>query len=257
MTENSLLASIETPADKPIICTICADAGLGKTSFGAAFPSPIFIRAEDGLQSIPMEKRPPAFPVVDNEQLLHAQLRALMQEDHKYKTLVIDSATALDRMFVEQVIASDTKKPKSINQALGGYGAGPAAVASMHQRVRKAAGILRDKKGMHVVFLAHADTETIEPPDSEHYTRYALRLMKKSVAPYVDDVDLVGFIKLETFMKDNKAISDGTRQLITYATAANVSKNRYGITEPLAIPFNKETSEVINPLTSFVKSLQY
>lgn len=248
-----MLNLISKPKDQPIICTICGDSGMGKTTLAATFPRPIVIRAEDGLQAIPSERRPDAFPVIATEEDLWGQLKALIQEKHDYKTLVIDSVTALERLFIQAVIDSDGKNPRSINQALGGYGAGMAAVGVMHQRVRKAAGLLRERLGMHVVFISHADTETIELPDMDPYTRYSMRLGKKSVAPYTDDVDLVGFIRLETFTSGDgerkKAISDGTRQLITYATAANVSKNRYGITEPITV------SPTENPLAKFVPVL--
>lgn len=179
---------------------------------------------------------------------------ALLQESHDYKTIIIDSVTALERLFVQHVIDSDPKKPRSINQALGGYGAGLGAVASLHQRVRKACGVLNERKGMHVVFVAHADTETIELPDEDPYTRYSLRLGKKSVAPYVDDSDVVGFLKLETFTTGDgerkKAISDGSRLLVCHATASNVSKNRFGITEPLPVKQGQ------NPLIDFVPTLK-
>ena len=76
----------------------------------------------------------------------------------------------------------------------------------------------------------------------------------KSMPAYVDDVDLVGFLKLETFTTGDgerkKAISDGTRVLIAYATAANVSKNRYGITEPLIVEAGK------NPLVDYISVLK-
>lgn len=249
----SILAKISKPADRPVIVTILGDAGMGKTSLAASFPNPIFIRAEDGLQAIPLETRPDALPLLSGADDLWEQLQALITEEHNYKTLVIDSVTALERMFIQYVIDSDPKKPKSINQAMGGYGAGLSAVATMHQRVRKAAGILNERKGMHVVFIAHAETETVELPDQDAYTRYSLRLSKKSVAPYVDDTDVVGFIRLRTFtMGDGerkKAISDGKRELVCHATASNVSKNRYGIVEPL------EVSNGINPLTSHIGSL--
>lgn len=250
----SLLESITKPKDRATIVTICGDSGLGKTSLAATFPKPIVIRAEDGLQGVPEEMRPDAFPVIKAVEDLWGQLKSLLQEEHEYKTLVIDSATALERLFISHIIESDHKKPRSINQALGGYGAGLAAVAALHQRVRKACGLLNERKGMHIVFVAHADTETIELPDQEPYTRYSLRLGKKSVAPYVDDSDLVGFLKLETFLTGDgerkKALSDGTRQLICYATAANVSKNRYGIEEEIFVPKNE------NPLINFIPSLK-
>jgi len=257
---SDLMASIAKPEDRAVMVTICGDSGMGKTSLAASFPKPIFIRAEDGLQAIPASDRPDAFPVLggakaqDAVDQLWAQMIALLQSDHEYETVVIDSVTALERLFVSAVLESDPKA-KSINQALGGYGAGLSAVASMHQRVRKAAGLLNTRKGMHVVFVAHADVETMRLPDSDDYMRYSLRLPSKSLPPYVDDVDVVGFVRLETFTKGSdgdrkKAISTGDRQLIVHATASNVSKNRYGITEPLELPQGK------NPLADIVPALK-
>lgn len=249
----SLLSSITKPEDRPVLVTILGDAGLGKTSLANTFPNPIFIRAEDGLQAIPVENRPDAFPELTCVNDLWEQFTALIKEEHNYKTVVVDSVTALERLFIEHIVDSDPKKPKSINQALGGYGAGLTAVAALHGRVRKACGLL-NKKGMNVVFIAHADTETIDLPDGEPYTRYSLRLGKKSTAPYVDDVDVVGFIKLNTFLKGDdgerkKAISDGTRILSVTATAANVSKNRYGITKDLPVIQNE------NPFSNYITGL--
>lgn len=250
----SILSSISKPADRPVIGTIIGDAGLGKTSLACTFPKPIIIRAEDGLQAIPADKRPDAFPIIHKESQLWDQLIALLQEPHDYKTVVIDSVTALERLFIQHVVESDPKNPRTINQALGGYGAGLAAVGAMHQRVRKAAGMLNERKSMNVIFVAHADTETIELPDQDPYTRYNLRLGKRSSAPYVDDSDFVGFLKLETFTTGDgerkKAISDGTRVLVTYATAASVSKNRYGITEDLIVKQGE------NPLINYIGALK-
>lgn len=250
----SILSTVSKPADRPVLITVCGDSGLGKTTLACTFPKPIVIRAEDGLQAIPVDRRPDAFPVLTGVDMLWDQLKGLMHEEHQYRTLVVDSVTALERMFSLHVVETDPKKPRGIQQALGGYGAGRDAVAAMHARVRKAAGLLAEKRGMNTVFVAHADTSRIEPPDDDAYMRYTLRLHEKSMPAYVDDVDVVGFLKLETFTTGDgdkkKAISDGTRILITHATAANVSKNRYGITEPLTV----ETG--INPLTAYIGALK-
>ena len=249
----SLMDSIETPQDRAVLVTICADSGMGKTSLAATFPKPIFIRAEDGMQSVPRQNRPDAFPVMSGTAMLWDQLKALIHDDHGYQTLVIDSVTALERLFVIEVLAKD-KNANGINQALGGYGAGTSAVGAMHQRVRKAAGLLNSKRGMHVVFIAHSDVEMMKLPDSDDYMRYSLRLPEKSLPPYVDDVDVVGFLKIETYTKGDKgerkkAFSTDQRQLIVHACAANVSKNRFGITEPL------EFVAGVNPLAAVIPAL--
>ena len=59
----SLIATAAKPADRPVLITLCGDSGMGKTSLAASFPKPIFIRAEDGMQAIPANKRPDAFQI--------------------------------------------------------------------------------------------------------------------------------------------------------------------------------------------------
>lgn len=258
---SSILDTLQTPDDRPIICTICGDAGTGKSVLAATFPKPVFIRAEDGMQSIPKVKRPPAFPLLtktataqEGVTMLFNQLLGLLSTEHDFKTLVIDSVSALDQLFTADVLERDGKA-RSINQAMGGYGAGPAAVSASHARVRKAAGLLNERKGMNVVFLAHADVETMRLPDADDYQRYSLRLPTKSLPYYVDDVDLVGFIKIVSVVRGDegerkRATSTGDREMIVHASAANVSKNRFGITEPLDVP------EGENPLYGLVPGLE-
>lgn len=250
----SLMDTISKPVDRPVMVTICGESGLGKTSLAATFPKPIFIRAEDGLQAIPAKWRPDAFPAIHDVDDLWQQMKAIIHEKHDYQTLVIDSVTALERMFGEDVLKRDGRA-KSLNQALGGYGAGFGAVGAMHQRVLRAAKLAVEERNMHVVFIAHADTETIRSPDMDDYMRYSLRLNPKySLAPYVDDVDIVGFLRLETFVKGDdgdrkKAISSGDREVVVHATPTAVSKNRFGITDLLPVRHG------INPFAGIVPGI--
>ena len=258
----SILETISKPAGRPAIITLLGDAGLGKTSTAATFPNPIFIRAEDGLQSVPEDRMPDAFPVIETVDNLWDQLKSLIREEHEYKTVVIDSVTALEYLFYKHILDTynsererDNKKPvDTINSACGGYGAGFNAVGALHGRVRKACGVLNSRKGMHVIFIAHADTETIDLPDQDAYTRYSMRLNKKSQAPYIDESDIVGFLKLKSFTRGEegrtkKAIRNGDRVIDCTASAANVSKNRFGIKELLPL------EEGVNPFAGIIKSL--
>lgn len=250
----SVLSTITKPADRSVIATITGDAGTGKTSLAATFPKPVFIRVEDGLQAIPEATRPDALPVVTKVEQLWEQLTALIKEKHDYKTVVIDSVTQLETLFAEYVIETDPKKPKSLAQANGGYGAGFGAVSAMHGRVRKAAKALNEMRNLNVIFIAHSDVTTIELPDEDPYSRYELRLHKKSVPHYVDNVDLVAYLKLETFTTGDgdrkKAMSTGNRVAICYTAAAQVSKNRFGISEPIDVELGK------NPFVNYIPTLK-
>jgi len=245
----SILATAGKPQSRPVAITILGDAGLGKTSLAATFPKPIFIRSEDGLRSVSEGMMPDAFPLIKSVDDLWAQLTALIREEHEYQTVVIDTVTTLDSIFTDYVLETDPKKPKSLNQAHGGYGAGRDMIASLHRRVRNGCGMLMDR-GMNVVFVAHAETVRIEPPDAPPYTKYAMRMNEKSTLPYIDNVDAIGFIRLETFVTGDgdvkKAVSDGTRQLVCHAMAANVSKNRFGISDPITLDIG------VNPFAQYL-----
>jgi hypothetical protein len=250
----SVLSTISKPADRAVIVTIVGDSGRGKTSLASTFPKPIVIRAEDGLQAIPVGQRPDAFPQLTKVDDLWDQLGALIREEHGYKTVVIDSVTALERLFIEDIMSRE-KPGKGMQQACGGYGNAFDVLAGMHQRVRKAAGILSERLGINVVFVGHADTIKLELPNMDPYMSYTLRLNKRSMPSYIDDVDVVGFLRLETFLKGGEderkmAISDGSRELICYATAENVSKNRYGITDPIPVKLGE------NPLEKYIPILR-
>lgn len=248
----SILEQASVPEPGPQIITFCGDAGLGKSSLAATFPKPIFIRAEDGVARVPQAFRPAALPPVRTEDQFWEQLKALVHEEHDYKTCVIDTVSAADRMFVQSILKQDGRA-KSLNQALGGYGAGFSALAAKHQQVRNAAEMMRIKRGMNVVFLAHTEVGTMRLPDMDDFSRYSLRMTHdKSLPPYLDDVDAVGFIRQRIALKGDdgerkKAISDDTRELVMHVTASNVSKNPYGITDPMEIELGK------NPLGAFVK----
>lgn len=243
------LKSLESPSKRPAIITIVGEGGMGKTSIAAMFPSPVFIRTEDGTKSIEDLKNVALFPVAEKTEDVLEAMRALFQEEHKFKTLVIDSITQLDQLIQKEIVDNDPKA-SSINQALGGYGAGYNALSAKHERIRHAAGLLNTHKNMNIVFIAHADSETVEPPDMEPYQRYTMRLHKKSVGHYSDNVDLVGFLHLKAYTigEDGKkrAGTTGERFLSCVPTPSHISKNRFGITESLKFNLGE------NPLHKYI-----
>lgn len=258
----SILSGARPSSDEPLVITICGTPGTGKTSLAATFPGPVYLiqtQGEKTPRDLPRGQRPVSIGETDTAKSLWDQLLALATEEHAYRTVIIDSVTGLESLFTDQIL-KDEPKAKSIQTAMGGYGAGRDAVAAMHHRVRKAAEVLR-RKGIHVVFIAHSDVVRIDPPDAEGYTQYSLRLHSKSMAPYVDSVDVVGFIKQATAVvgKDGepkRAIATGERVLVTYLTPTAITKNRIGIEQDIPLvrgvnPFAQWTGQA-GPVSSIL-----
>ena len=162
----------------PLICTIFGDPGLGKTSLAATFPNPIFILAEDGLKSV--SPRPHSFPLLKDVNEIFECLKYLRKEKHDYKTLVIDSISQLDQLFMAYILASDSNA-KSFASSHGGYGAPFQMLSGLHGRVRKYVGVLANELGMNTVFISHVEVENISPPDGEPYSKYDLKLSKNHI----------------------------------------------------------------------------
>lgn len=244
------LKSLSKPkADRPIIITLFGEGGMGKTTLAAMFPRPVFIRTEDGTASLTGNDEVSLFPIARSSQDVLDQIEALATQDHDFKTLVVDSITQLATLIEAEIVEADPKA-KSINQAGGGYGAGYNTAADRHRMVREWAGALAYDKGMNVVFIGHADTETLDLPDMDAFGRYTVRLHKKSLPHYTDNVDAVCMIRLKSFVRGDgdkkRAVSTGEREIICYPQASSVTKNRFDITQPL--PFSFETG---NPFDKF------
>ena len=246
------LKTLSKPSgQRPIICTLFGEGGMGKTTLAAMFPKPVvFIRTEDGTASLAGNDNVSLFPLATSTQDVLDAIEALATQKHDHKTLVIDSITQLGTLIEAEIVAADPKA-KSINQAMGGYGAGYSAAAEKHRQIRDWAGSLAYEKGMNVIFIGHADTEMLDLPDMDAFARYTVRMHKKSIPHYTDNVDLVGLIRLKTFVRGGdgdkkRAISTGEREIICHPQASSVTKNRFNVSEPLAFTFDR------NPFADFV-----
>lgn len=245
---NDILTS--PTKNKPIIMTIVGEGGIGKTTFASLFPKPIILRTEDGTMSLDGRDDVALFPVAKSSKECFSYIEMLGTEQHDFKTLIIDSITQLNVLIEKEIVELDPKA-KSLNSALGGYGAGFSAVSEVHRKFREWCGMLSSDKNMNIVFIAHTDTEVIEMPDQDAYTRYTIRMNKKSVSHYSDNVDVVGYLKLKTFTTGGgdkkKAISSGERIMTCYPTANHISKNRLGISEDITILKGE------NPFLQYIK----
>lgn len=239
------LSTLSRPTSgRPMIATLFSEGGMGKTTLAAMFPKPVFIRAEDGTASLDGHPDAMLFPVAKSTRDVFDAIEALATQEHDRKTLVIDSVTQFEKLATKEIIDSEPNpKCKNMAAAHGGYGKAFGMLDKRHQELREACDYLVTDIGMNVVFIAHATTEELELPDVDKYSRYTIQLHKNRqydcVHHYSNNADMVAFIRLVTNLRSTeggkkRAISDGAREIIAFPVASNISKNRYGITEPMA-----------------------
>ena len=145
--------------------------GIGKSTFGAGAPRPIFICAEAGLSFIDV----PHFPVCDTYNDVMEQIKTLGSEDHDYKTVVLDTTDATERMCQEQV--KENHNIKTI-EALG-FGKGFTESYELFARMLSNLEALSVAKKMNVILLSHVQIRTFSDPEHEPYDRYELNTHKK------------------------------------------------------------------------------
>ncbi|MFQ3678654.1 MAG: ATP-binding protein, partial [Fimbriimonadaceae bacterium] len=116
MTRLATIQKGRTP--KPPRLLVYGTEGIGKSSFAAQAPRPIFVQTEDGLDEIDTDK----FPLAESYEDVVESLTALAAEDHPYESVVIDSLDWLERLIWDRVCRD--ANVTSIEKADGGYAKG-------------------------------------------------------------------------------------------------------------------------------------
>jgi hypothetical protein len=266
------------------IFTIIGSPGSGKTTLGGLFPSAIIMQAERAGTVFESWKRfqPMLLPLLHSPQVdkdairansgvaeikhstfneAMAQIRELLTENHDFQTLVVDSVSAMDMLFQQEILLK--YGVDAIGNAAGGYNKGYDELASMHARFMHALKMLATRRRMAVVILAHTGIEKrkLSPDESAEYAVYSLGLHEKSSSIYIRDSDNVFYIKKEKFIigeeknkkgevtKLGRAQESGERTLVADSTGVMGyvhAKNRYRMPEEMPLVHGQ------NPILAYV-----
>lgn len=213
--------------------------GIGKTSFAARFPNPVFIDTEGGSASLDVAR----LPKPTSWAMLLEEVGYIKQNPALCKTLVIDTMDWAEALCVESVCAKYQKK--GIEDF--GYGNGYVYTKEELGRLLNSLQEIIDL-GINVVLTAHAQMRKFEQPDElGAYDRWELKLGKKTssqTAPLVKEwADMVLFANYETIVvttdnKKNKA--QGSRRVMyTEHHACWDAKNRAGLAPKLPFDYNE------------------
>ena len=233
----SLISSITKGREaQPPRIMIYGSEGVGKSTFAALAPNPVFVQTEDGLSEIDTSK----FPLARTFDDVVMQLQAVRDEQHEYGTLVIDSVDWLERLVWDRVCAD--YGVKSIEKADGGYGKGYVHALTYWRQIVSILNDIRSKRGMAVILIAHAAVERFEDPEHAAYDRYTPRIHKKACSLICEWVDAVLFAsrRLRVDSTTGKAApvgaDGGERILRTNGSPACIAKNRFGL--PTELPLS-------------------
>jgi hypothetical protein len=233
----SLISSVTKGRESlPPRLMVYGSEGVGKSSFAALAPSPVFVQTEDGLSEIDTSK----FPLCTTFDDLVLQLKAVRDEEHAFGTLVIDSLDWAERLIWDRVCAD--YGVKSIEKADGGYGKGYVHALTYWRQLFSLLNEIRARRQMAVILIAHAAVERFEDPEHAAYDRYTPRLHKKACSLVCEWVDAVLFAsrRMRVDSTTGKAApvgaDGGERILRTNGSPACIAKNRYGL--PTELPLS-------------------
>jgi hypothetical protein len=231
--------------ERPFRMLMYSPEGCGKTTFAAGAPSPIFIPTEDGSSHLDVAR----FPRPTSWAEVIEDVRSLKVEDHKYKTLVIDTLDWAEPLCWAKVVADavptkDGKRAESIEEVGGGYGKGFQAAVDVWRQLLSEIEILQAAKGMHVILLAHSALKMYRNPEGEDFDRYTVKFQEKAAGLFREWCDELLFANFETFAQKDKSkrirgVSSGTRLIFTTRRAAFDAKTRRSLPEQLALDWSE------------------
>lgn len=208
--------------------------GIGKSTFVANFPDPLFIDTEDGTSALDVSRvRPTSW------EELQGMVQEVIATPGICKTLVIDTVDSAERMLLDYIC-----KDKNVDGIESiGYGRGYVYAG---EEMGKFLQDLDEVIGcnINVVLVSHAQMRKFEEPDQMgSYDRYELKLSKK-IGPMVKEwADHLFFFAYKTYTvldQTGKTKATGGKRVI-YTTHQPTwdAKNRAGLPDCVDMDYEK------------------
>lgn len=224
---------------KPQKVVIYGPEGIGKSTFAAQFPKPLFIDTEGSTSHLEVDR----LPRPTSWQMLRQYIKDLKGDTMGYRTLVIDTADWAERLCEEAICQSNGK----VGIEDFSYGKGYTYVKEEFGRLLDSLSDLIDA-GMNVVLTAHSIIRKFElPEETGAYDRYELKLGQKAgnqcaalAKEWADMVLFANYKEIVITTKDNKKkVSGGKRVMYTAHNPCWDAKNRHGLADELPFDYQE------------------
>ena len=246
---------------------ICAQEKMGKTTLACGSPNSLLVPLEVGYESVTSSKTP-MIQTWDELQALQTEIFAAAQSGQfQYKTIVYDSATALERMIHEKTLSRDVAygkgnaKAVTMESALGGYGKAYTYANELFDIFLKQCDQLAVYGQINIVLTCHAFASKMIDPQAGEFDSWDILLHSpKNNKTYgkremlTQWVDALGFLYEPMFVskgedKVAKGVSSNKGRVLGLSrTPAYVAGNRYGIVGEIPIPQKDGWNHVANAI---------
>lgn len=260
LSRMTLAAVTSGKQKRPRRVVIYGPDGVGKTTFGANAPKPIFLGAEEGTETMDVPRFPQPHTWLD---VLEA-VRELTEGKHEFETLVGDSLDWMEPLIWRLICQSNGVA--TIEDVGGGYGKGYSAALDHWRVFIRALERLQRERRMNVVLLGHSLIKAFKNPQGADFDRYIMQLNEKAAGLLRQWANGVYFANYETFAVEDKSkrtrgVSSGARLLYTQRTAAYDAKDRYGLPPSLALSWGEfeRLAKLGQPMTTeeFVTAIKH
>lgn len=238
-----------------------AQEKMGKTTLGAQAPKPLFVPLEVGFVGVKpiIEQRggsimPQIQKWEDFDGLITEIAQACNAKQFPFKSIVIDSATAVERLINDFVIRSDVKykpgNPENVTMesAMGSYGKAYVYARDKFQDLLNKFDYLANNFNINIVFTAHAfAAKNIDPTVGEYDQWEVLLHSPKNQKTYGNRelfkqwLDAVCFIYEPFCINAQEGVSVGISlnkgRVLGFSQTPNyIAGNRFGLNCEIDLP---------------------
>ena len=254
---RNYLAEIKTDIQRrPLAAVFYGPPGIGKTTLGAHAPAPVFVTdpKEDGITTLKAYGRVPAtIPQITAPNWVETIgiIDSLAQDEHGYRTLVLDSMAGFERLCHNEVVARDFFGDWG-EKGFMSFHKGYTVALPYWMEFLNALDRVRDR-GMSVILLAHSMVKTVKNPAGEDYDHFIPDVHEKTWQLTHKWADFVGSMQYVVAVdKDGKAHGGQDRLMMTEFHPAYEAKNRMGL--PAEIDMGDSGKAAWNNLANALKA---